>query len=536
MKLIRIGSSNNCNIVLQSKFVSALHAELLLKDDGQLVLQDKNSLNGTFLGSKRISPNQDYVVHRGDLIRFGDTELNWSAVPSSYGPKKNEEWVNIGTSELCEEKIDSQFASRYHAILITRDKDKYFKKKVFLMDNGSVNGTLVNGQKITKNKAVPIKRGDNIICGDVDVTEQLKPRIPNRLVVLKYALISLAAVAAIVGIIIGIGPDGINLPWKNWIKTYKPAVVYVDAAYHYEAVFNDIPISKDIWDGVFTYPISAPYSATAFFIDQYGVMATNRHVVNPGEYEDDAVKTQLRITISDYLKDGLDKKCSTMEDIESLSGTYLGNIILQQWMSSMNGNVSLSARSLKVLNSIIQEMKNAKFDLIGKLDYITVGYSGRYYTNLDEYDRCFVLDESGSAEQDVALLQLNTKHTPDNLKKNIIDINKKVFMGKNEPMKHKLAWIGFPRGIGWNLDHNTHTLEPEIRSSSISKAPSLYSFETQGEVPGGASGSPLFDTKSGKLFGVVFGSWAGGATYSHACKASCLKDLYEKNRPVIELR
>ena len=59
MKLLRIGSSNNCNIIYHNSFVSGVHAELLMTDDGQLFLTDKNSLNGTFVGNTRLNPNEE---------------------------------------------------------------------------------------------------------------------------------------------------------------------------------------------------------------------------------------------------------------------------------------------------------------------------------------------------------------------------------------------------------------------------------------------------------------------------------------------
>ena len=76
MKLIRIGSSSSCDIVLHSEFVSGHHAEMILLDNGEIILEDKNSTNGTFVGNKRISPNKEVTVRRGDYIRFADVELH----------------------------------------------------------------------------------------------------------------------------------------------------------------------------------------------------------------------------------------------------------------------------------------------------------------------------------------------------------------------------------------------------------------------------------------------------------------------------
>ena len=58
MKIIKIGSSQSCDIVLDSNFVSSLHAEMTILDDGQIILEDKNSKNGTQVGNKRIEPGK----------------------------------------------------------------------------------------------------------------------------------------------------------------------------------------------------------------------------------------------------------------------------------------------------------------------------------------------------------------------------------------------------------------------------------------------------------------------------------------------
>lgn len=521
MKLLKIGSSSSCNIVIGSDYVSSLHAELLIFDDGRMVLQDKNSMNGTFIGNMRITPNKDYPVQRGDLIRFGDKELKWSQIPMHYGPQKDEKWYNIGTGLDCEIPVVSQFTSRYHAILKIRNG------KAYILDNDSKNGTLVNGNKIGRGKEVQITRKSSVICGDVDVTEDIKRYIPNHWGWLKIASISVAAAAVVVG-----AWFAIQSILVDYVKKYQPAVVYVDAAYHYKAVFDNNSISKEIWDGVIAYPVSQTYSATAFFIDQHGVMATNRHVAMPWEYQSDDVKTKIRNDIREYFQDPLNK-CRSTSDIQRLADTPLGNYIIQQWLNSL-GHTPQSSSDINKLNSIINGVKNASFTLEGEIDYVTVGYPGRYYSHRDEYERCFVLAESGDREKDVALLQLNKKATPAEISANVLDINHVIYTGKMSPMKAALTWIGYPRGMDWAKDETIHSLQPVVRSTHISKNPSLNSFELEGELIPGASGSPVFDSKNGKLYGVIFGAWQGGTTFSHACKVQCIKDLYDANLPVIE--
>lgn len=55
--------------------------------------------------------------------------------------------------------IDNKLASRHHAV-IQKIKDAYFIK-----DEGSTNGTFVNGKKIPSDKYVKLSSGDKITVG-----------------------------------------------------------------------------------------------------------------------------------------------------------------------------------------------------------------------------------------------------------------------------------------------------------------------------------------------------------------------------------
>lgn len=525
MKLLKIGSTANCNIVFNSEYVSGLHAELLLTDDGKMFLEDKNSLNGTFVGNKKLTPNEEVRVQRGDLVRFGDCELNWNRVPVNYGPKNGEVWYNIGSSQKVEIPVSSPFVGRYHAILMQKDK------KFFIMDNDSKNGTLVDGKKIPANKFVPLKRGQNVICGDSDVTEQIQAYMPQKLTWLKPTMISLAALAAVVGIVILI----LNIIHHT---DYVPATVYVQASYHYVAVLEteDIPVTRSVWESIddntpygnLLFTNNPMYSGTAFFIDQNGVMATNRHVAVPWEYEKDDVRTTLLNEANSMRKSQLRvTECKTYEDIDELKKTKWGKMIYLQWGTS--GDLSVAN-----LNAMITRMLNAKISLKGVMDFISVGYPDRYYTHLDELDRSFVLADSGTDEKDVALLQLNTKKTPEAIAKNIIDVNKKIYTGEMKPLADKLVMIGYPYGESHAISESTHSLQPVVREVMVGMKPARYTFEYQGESLPGASGSPIFNPKNGMLYGINWGRWTAGATFGQACKAQYLKELYDEYKDVLK--
>ena len=265
--------------------------------------------------------------------------------------------------------------------------------------------------------------------------------------------------------------------------------------------------------------------ATAFFIDREGRMATNRHVATPWEYTKDIEKKEARNEMEVFLEKQLPGEIPMYNDdlARGAISFYEENNMLIWTMIKLqvqkDGKYNISS-----INALIRQMRKCETSVTGKMNFISVGYPGRNYTHTDEYERCFVLTESGTDDKDIALLQLNTKKTPDDIPF-VFDLSK-VGTEKLKPLKDKLVWIGYPRGNAWNLDNKTHSLEPEIRETMCSKIPSKYSFEFQGEALGGASGSPIFDSKTGKLVGVLWGGWAAGATYGHACQAKYLQEMY----------
>ena len=87
MRLYVIGSSARAQIVFTSKYVSGYHAELLQLDNGDMLLTDKGSSNGTYVNGVKIAPEQDVRVTRNDHIRFADQDMNWSLVPVNEMPK-----------------------------------------------------------------------------------------------------------------------------------------------------------------------------------------------------------------------------------------------------------------------------------------------------------------------------------------------------------------------------------------------------------------------------------------------------------------
>ncbi len=511
MRLIKIGSSQACQLVLNESHVSSLHAEITILDDGQLFIEDKNSLNGTFVNGERIEPLKQVSVQRGDRVKFADVQLVWARIPLPENLSKYKAVYNIGSSYRNDIIINNQSVSTYHASLrIGKDG------KVYIHDNESTNGTKVNGVKIEKNKDVRIKKGDNVICSTEDITSQIQQFFHTNH--LKSIAITALATAASLLLIFG-------LWW--WLKPKGPtpqeartAVVYLRTVFHPIVIFEDNPLPKDVWDGEVPFEDMPMISqATAFFLDKEGRMATNRHVVEPWEELSTDDLEKIRTHIEDNLP------ITNIQNLDQLDNFASNSIFGPVIFKYAYNKYGATEKALTQMVNLIKQLRKSKYKILGKIDHITVGYAGRYYDNTIEFQRCNVLSVSDNKDIDLAILQLNDKKTPETVK--YLFNPDCIFSGKVKPLKDQLLTIGYPAGIIWGLDDNTKSLEPSIRETKCSKEPSKYYFEFQANSVAGSSGSPVYNNE-GELVGILFGgySFAGGPT--KAIHAKYLKKMYDE--------
>jgi hypothetical protein len=69
---LRIGRAPECEIQLADGLVSRVHATVWM-ENGQPLVRDQRSSNGTFVNGRPITPGEPHVLRPGDLLRIGDT-------------------------------------------------------------------------------------------------------------------------------------------------------------------------------------------------------------------------------------------------------------------------------------------------------------------------------------------------------------------------------------------------------------------------------------------------------------------------------
>lgn len=90
MQTISIGRDPGNQIVLNDNFISRRHAELIVMDNGGVMIKDLGSSNGTFVNGNRIT---EYYIKSGDIVKCASVFLNWQEYVMSSIPKKEKPFI-----------------------------------------------------------------------------------------------------------------------------------------------------------------------------------------------------------------------------------------------------------------------------------------------------------------------------------------------------------------------------------------------------------------------------------------------------------
>lgn len=505
MKLIVIGSNSNSHIRLNSQFVSGYHAELLLLDNGEILLTDKGSKNGTYINDQRLQPNKDIPIKRGDSVRFADQVLDWRNVPALPMPdfSKIKEMRGIGTNFRNKHQLQGERVSRFHATL-TKKSDKNW----YIQDH-SKNGTTVNGKAIPSNQDIKLKKGDKILCAGVPVPNPYGEgsAMNYRKIFMTLSIILLLCGGFYGGIYLfdKIKRGSLNGPIENYkiltdeelFAKYKNSVVLIYGGYYYKVTagsYTDVLQKLEVlgefnteWFVNENGKILARknnnqaknYTGTGFFISKDGKIVTNLHVARPWINENE-------------IKDEIALHCKAL--LKQLGEQY---------------------SDLEIL-----ELIDIKVE--GKIAYIGMIPNGAYI-DAANIKKCVELAVPEDIKKDVAILQLITKKLPDD-NCNIVDLNQAVINDSEIQGGSRMYTLGFPHGL--NLQDSE--VKVFAHSGKITQECTKYSFGFDAASYGGASGSPIFNAK-GQLIGVLNSGVSKSQGFNYGIKASHVIDLLNNN-------
>ncbi len=74
-KELSIGRAAGCQVTLDDTYVSQLHARVSRNDDGDAVVEDLGSTNGTYLNRQRVTA--PVMAQRGDRLQIGSVVMEF---------------------------------------------------------------------------------------------------------------------------------------------------------------------------------------------------------------------------------------------------------------------------------------------------------------------------------------------------------------------------------------------------------------------------------------------------------------------------
>lgn len=470
MKLLSFGSSRLADILIDNNYVSGYHAEILLLDNGDIILMDKNSTNGTFVNGKQIAPETEVFISRNDTVKFANYQLNWSQIPV-IDNSEYKSIIGIGTHRLNKIHLSSVYASRFHATMkMTKDGTWY------ICDHSS-NGTKVNGITINKNQNVRLKKKDIIECAG----ERIDNPVPSAKWPVYAGISAVACVVAAALLLVFIHPW--NKSSEYIYKTYAPATAMLEFSYYYTIstdLYGTDRIIYDIDDDgfhLYEYDGTNPMvgRATGFFVSDNGLMITNRHVVMPWLYGDDEIVLRL----------------------------------IQRYLQI---KTNLSASDIKCS---------------GVLESISLYPNGCLYDQTNRKS-CRKLLSSEGKEVDLAIIQTMDEKLPEGA--TYIPFNK--ISSADKSVGTPMIAMGFPFSLLLqDTDNSERFVEKQLQATSadgqITMNIDKYVYGYNAVSGNGGSGSPIFD-KSGSLIGVVCSTIEATQGYNFAIKSKYISDIIQK--------
>jgi hypothetical protein len=86
MQTYNIGRNTSNQIVLNDNMVSRQHAQIVVLDNGEMIIKDLGSSNGTFVNGNRIN---EYQLKPGDIVKCANVFLNWQQHINSTNQNSN---------------------------------------------------------------------------------------------------------------------------------------------------------------------------------------------------------------------------------------------------------------------------------------------------------------------------------------------------------------------------------------------------------------------------------------------------------------
>ena len=122
MQTFIIGRDAGNQIVLDDKLVSRCHAQLTVLDNGQVMIKDLGSSNGTFVNGNRVTES---YLNTGDIVKCGPVFLNWVQYTQGTAQERKTDILMVADKA---NEWNNKFLSFIKPFLETIDNGSFFRK------------------------------------------------------------------------------------------------------------------------------------------------------------------------------------------------------------------------------------------------------------------------------------------------------------------------------------------------------------------------------------------------------------------------
>lgn len=262
------------------------------------------------------------------------------------------------------------------------------------------------------------------------------------------------------------------------------------------------------------------WSGTGFLISEDGLIATNKHVVDPTPDED--LEKILRLAMQ-HEKDRCQKKCEILTDRLQIFGA-LGELNQEYVMA--RDSLQMYQESVRTLDKIL----NTGDFKINKEIRTFAAFTG---TRVEFYDNLISLstpravgDPGGVAEKDLAIVQINKKQDiPSDAF--VFTVPEVDLMDQEIPDNYNITVLGYNAGPGLQLLKHQDAIKPQAQHGKISNRSEKFRIGYDAPTLGGSSGSPVIND-NGELVAVNNSGVRGQQGFNYGVRTKYLKELLDE--------
>lgn len=261
------------------------------------------------------------------------------------------------------------------------------------------------------------------------------------------------------------------------------------------------------------------WSGTGFLISDDGLIATNKHVVDPAP-EEDLIKL-LRHSMQ-----------NEKEDYQTMSERLNDKLQILGAMGALNQeyvNTRDSLQKCQTMVRILDKILNTGDFKVNKEIRTFAAFTGtrvEFYDNLVSLSKPRAVGEPGGVtENDLAIVQIS-KQQDIPTDAFVFTVPEEDLMDQEVPDNYDITVLGYNAGPGLQVLKHQDAIKPQAQHGKISNLSQKYRIGYDAPTLGGSSGSPVVNNQ-GELVAINNSGIQGTQGFNYGVRTKYLKELID---------